>query len=131
MPVKKSAEKALRQSKKRAYLNKRAKEQVKDLAKKTRKAIIASSEESKELIKKTLKATDKLVSRGVIKKNTASRKKSRLMKKFNEKFGNKQKDKKIVETDSKPISAETSSSAKVSENKSADNPSSAEATAGK
>ncbi|MEA3272900.1 MAG: 30S ribosomal protein S20 [Patescibacteria group bacterium] len=88
MPVKQSAAKALRQSKKRGYLNKRAKDNLKDLAKKTRKAIESGSNETQELVKKTLKATDKLVGRGILKKNTAARKKSRLMKKFNEKLAN-------------------------------------------
>ncbi|NQU83342.1 MAG: 30S ribosomal protein S20, partial [Parcubacteria group bacterium] len=61
MPVKKSAAKALRQSDKRAYLNKRAKANVKELVKKSRKAIESGSGEAAELVKKTLKATDKLV----------------------------------------------------------------------
>lgn len=85
MPVKKSAAKALKQSKVKAYRNKKAKENLKELLKKTRKAIEDSSNEAQELIKKTLKAADKLVGRGILKKNTVARKKSRLMKRFNQK----------------------------------------------
>lgn len=89
MPVKKSAVKALKQSKKSGYLNKRAKDNLKELVKKTRKAIEGGSNEAQEMVKKTLKATDKLVGRGILKKNTAARKKSRLMKMLNAKLGKK------------------------------------------
>jgi len=91
MPIKHAAIKALRKSKKNAVTNKRAKESLKDLYKKTLKAIEAGDEKAKELVKQTLKATDKMFGRKIMKKNTVARKKSRLMAKFNKKFIAKQK----------------------------------------
>ncbi|MBU4454999.1 30S ribosomal protein S20, partial [Patescibacteria group bacterium] len=39
---------------------------------------------AKELVMKTMKALDKAAQKGIIKKNTRDRKKSRLQKKFNQ-----------------------------------------------
>jgi len=79
MPVKKSAMKALRQSKKRALANKTVKTDIKTLLKKSRKAIDAKAEKAEDLVKTTIKKFDKATQKGIIKKNTAARKKSRLM----------------------------------------------------
>ncbi len=83
MPVKKSAMKALRQDKKRALYNKAIKVDIKTLLKKSRKAVDSNAEKAEELVKTTIKKFDKAAQKGVIKKNTAARKKSRLMKKLN------------------------------------------------
>jgi len=84
MPVKKSAIKALKQSKKRQLRNKNVKKNLKDLIKKTQKAIVDSKkEEVQKLVHATQKALDKAAQKKIIKKNTAARKKSRMMKKFN------------------------------------------------
>lgn len=84
MPIKKSAFKALRQAKKRALKNKKVKEVIKNLIKKSQQTLKKTQlEEAKELIQKTIKNLDKAAQKGIIKKNTASRKKSRLMKKLN------------------------------------------------
>lgn len=84
MPIKKSAFKTLRQSKKRALKNAKIKSDLRALLRRSRQAIQAKKiEEAQDLVKKTLKALDKAAQKGVIKKNTAARKKSRLMKKFN------------------------------------------------
>ncbi|PKL72252.1 30S ribosomal protein S20 [Candidatus Kuenenbacteria bacterium HGW-Kuenenbacteria-1] len=84
MPIKKSALKALRQSKKRQLRNQKCKKNLKDLIKKTQKVVFASKkEEAQKLVIETQKAFDKAVQKKVIKKNTAARKKSRIMKKFN------------------------------------------------
>ena len=80
MPIKKSAKKALRQSKKRAKANLKRKNAAKNAIKKIEKLIVAKKiEEAKKLIPLAYKAIDKAAKTGVIKKNTASRKKSRLM----------------------------------------------------
>lgn len=84
MPQKKSAKKALRQSKKRAERNKRVKLNIKYLIKQTEKAI-KNNDKTKALewYKKVQKAIDKATKSNIYKKNTAARKKSRLMKKIN------------------------------------------------
>ncbi|MEK9130450.1 MAG: 30S ribosomal protein S20 [Patescibacteria group bacterium] len=84
MPIKKSAIKALRQSKKRQIRNKEVKKNLKETMKKTQKAITASKkEDAQKLIRESQKALDKAAQKKIIKKNTAARKKSRMMKKFN------------------------------------------------
>jgi small subunit ribosomal protein S20 len=83
MPNIKSAKKELRKSAKKAEYNKKIEDKLKNLAKKTKKAIIAKDEKAKELLDSTLKAYDKAAQKGVIKANTRDRKKSRLHSKFN------------------------------------------------
>lgn len=84
MPIKQAAMKALRQAKKRTLRNQKVKEGISFLRRSARKA-----EESKdvkkmqELVKSTIKALDKAVQNKVLKMNTGSRIKSRLMKKLN------------------------------------------------
>lgn len=83
MPIKASAKKALRQSKRRRIRNLKRKGAAKDIVKKIKKLIIAKKiDEARKLIPLAYKAIDKSAKTGVIKKNTASRKKSRLMKLF-------------------------------------------------
>lgn len=79
MPIIKSAKKALRQSIKRKAVNDRRTKAMKDAIKKVEKSV----KEKKADVVKTLlpvafAAIDKAAKRGVIKKNTAARKKSRL-----------------------------------------------------
>ena len=83
MPNKKSAMKELRKGKKLSAYNKAIKENVKDLIKKSRKAIDAKDAKAEELVAETHKALDKAAQRGVIKENTKDRKKSRLHFKMN------------------------------------------------
>ncbi|MFH0951318.1 MAG: 30S ribosomal protein S20 [bacterium] len=83
MPNKKSAKKELRKGLKRQVYNANIKHQLKDLAKKADKAIITNSAEAKTILAATIKALDKAAQKGVIKKNTGSRKKSRLQLRFN------------------------------------------------
>ena len=84
MPNIKSAKKALRQSVKRQAYNKEIKDNVKNLIKKSRKAIEAKDEKAKEIVAQAIKALDKATQKGVIKKNTGTRKKSRLHRRLNE-----------------------------------------------
>jgi small subunit ribosomal protein S20 len=83
MPNKPSAEKELRKAVKRNAANKKVSNKMKDLVKTSLKQVKAKDKTVKEAYTKTIKAIDKAAKKGVIKKNTASRKKSRLMKKIN------------------------------------------------
>ena len=80
MPNTKSAAKRLRQSIKATTKNVNVRRQVKYLVKETRRAMTASKEEALKLYHSAQKAIDKAAQRGIISKNTAARKKSRLMK---------------------------------------------------
>ena len=84
MPITSSAKKALRQSKKRQAHNLIYRVKIKDL---TKKALLffrqKKSKELAELIPALYKTLDKSSKVGIIKKNTAARKKSRIAKKLN------------------------------------------------
>lgn len=81
MPITKSAKKALRQNTKRRTRNLIYKKRTKDLIKKIRVLVSGKkNEEAKKLLSQLYKTLDKSAKTGVIKKNTASRKKSRLTK---------------------------------------------------
>lgn len=83
MPITSSAKKALRASKRKQVFNLRRKEAMKDTIKQYKKLITAKKpDEAKKMLPALQKAIDKAVKRGVIKKNNAARKKSRLMKKL-------------------------------------------------
>jgi len=80
MPIKKSAKKDLRKSKKRAERNKKVKLNIKYLIKQCSKAIeVKDKIKALDWYKKAQKAIDKAVKTNILKKNTAARKKSRLM----------------------------------------------------
>lgn len=83
MPNKKSAEKELRKTVKRNAANKKVATKLKSLIKANIKQIKAKDVKVKEDFSATVQAIDKATKKGIIKKNTASRKKSRLMKKIN------------------------------------------------
>ncbi len=79
MPVIKSAKKALRSSERKRIFNLRKKRAMKEAVKTVTKLV--SNKKSKEATEKlagAYKAIDKAVKRGIIKKNTAARKKSTL-----------------------------------------------------
>ena len=83
MPNKKSAEKELRKNIKRNIQNNKVKDVMKKAVKTSIKAVTNGEKIAKEDLSKTIKAIDKAAKKGVIKKNTAARKKSRLQKKIN------------------------------------------------
>lgn len=89
MPNIKSAKKELRKSKTRGSYNKKIEDKIKLLTKKSRKAIEAKDEKAKELVAQTLKAIDKAAQKGVLKKNTRDRKKSRLQASLNKTLAKK------------------------------------------
>ena len=79
MPTSKSAKKSLKQTNTRALRNLRRKRAIKELIKKTLKALeVGEMDKVKDLNKQVQKAVDKAAKTGVLKKNTANRKKSRL-----------------------------------------------------
>lgn len=80
MPIKQAGKKALRQSRKHAVINKRFKDAYKEAVKSAKKALAAGENDVVEKIRLAQKKLDKAAKRGVIKKNTAGRKLSRLMR---------------------------------------------------
>jgi len=79
MPITANAKKAYRQSERRKVFNIRRKGAMKDVTKKIDKAVAAGdTKTAEELLPTAYKAIDKAAKRGVIKDNTAARKKSRL-----------------------------------------------------
>lgn len=79
MPITASAKKALRQTKRRRVANVRALTKVKTIAKEVRFLIQGKKfTEAKALLPRLYKAIDKAAKENVLKKNTASRKKSRI-----------------------------------------------------
>lgn len=83
MPITSSAKKALRASNRKKIFNSKRKSELQSVTKEYKKLILnKKEEEAKKLLPKLQKAIDKAAKRGLIKKNTASRKKSRLMKKL-------------------------------------------------
>lgn len=79
MPNKRSAMKELRKSQKRGVQNLRVKRTIKQLAKDILKAVEENKlDEAKKILPSFQKAVDKASKIGVIKKNTAARKKSRI-----------------------------------------------------
>ncbi len=84
MPITKSAKKALRQNVRRKQRNIERKTKLKNIAKEVRGLIAEKKfEEAKKLLPQLYKTLDKTAKVGTIKKNTASRKKSRIAKSLN------------------------------------------------
>jgi small subunit ribosomal protein S20 len=81
MPIKKAAKKALRQSEKRRVRNRVQKQKMRILLKKIRFLISENKiDEAKKALPKVYKILDKAAKVSLIKKNTASRIKSRITK---------------------------------------------------
>lgn len=81
MPIKESAKKALRQSIKRQARNLVYKNKVKSLIKEARTLVSdGKTKEAKNLLPQIYKSLDKAAKVGIIKKNAAARKKSRITK---------------------------------------------------
>jgi len=79
MPITKSAKKAVRQSERRRIRNLGQKRKLKNLLKEI-KTLTSQKKigEAKKLLPQVYKFLDKAAKKGLIKKNTASRKKSRI-----------------------------------------------------
>lgn len=84
MPIKQNAKKAFRQSVKRTARNKAVKDEIKSLRVKFRKLVTTKEvAKAEELVRQLGKKLDKSVTKGVMKKNTVARLKSRAMAKLN------------------------------------------------
>jgi small subunit ribosomal protein S20 len=75
-----------RQEARRRNYNRMKKNRIKTSVKGVKKSILSKDGKSDELLKKVNKEIDRSAAKGVIHKNTAARKKSRLAK-FKNKFG--------------------------------------------
>jgi small subunit ribosomal protein S20 len=84
MSIKHAAAKAIRKSAKNRVFNLKVKGEFKELIKQARKHITAKKlDDAKKTVVSAVKSLDKAARKGVIKKNTAARLKSRLMKSLN------------------------------------------------
>ncbi len=84
MPIKRSAEKALRQTKRRTAKNQSVKIGVKKTIKELEKKLAAKDKKAvRELMPKVAQVLDKAAKVKVLNKNTAARQKSRLQKAVN------------------------------------------------
>ena len=81
MPNIKSAIKRVKTAEKANIANSQAKSAMRTQVKKAEQAIAAGAENTQELVVAASKALDKAASKGLIHKNAAARKKSRLAKK--------------------------------------------------
>ncbi len=78
----KSQIKRNRQNNKRRLINRVARGEARTAVKNARAAMASGVPDSKEALKKAISALDKAAEKGVIHKNNAARRKSRLMKAF-------------------------------------------------
>lgn len=76
----KSAIKRIKTSLRNRKRNLRYKNKLRNLVEKARKALLKKKEGAEKLVKETIKFLDKIASKGIIHKNQAARKKSRLLK---------------------------------------------------
>jgi small subunit ribosomal protein S20 len=83
MPNNASAEKRMRQERKRRMHNRMVKSIVKTQITKARQAITANTEDAEEAVRAAVSELDRAAKKGVIHKNNAARRKSRLMKQLN------------------------------------------------
>jgi small subunit ribosomal protein S20 len=84
MPIKKSAAKAAKQALKKRAVNVEFKDLMKSAVKAVKKAVEAKAENIADLVVEAQKRIDKASKRNIITKESASRKKSTLMKTMNE-----------------------------------------------
>ena len=80
MPITQSAKKAIRGSLRKKAFNDRRKRVMKDIIKKIEKIAKTDKTEAVKMLSSVFQAIDKAAQKGVIKKNNAARKKSRLSK---------------------------------------------------
>lgn len=81
----KSALKRIRSSERRRLRNRIVRGQARTLVKNTRRAIEAGDlETAQQLLQRAISALDKAAEKGVIHRNNAARRKSRLMRVFNQ-----------------------------------------------
>jgi small subunit ribosomal protein S20 len=79
----KSAKKSIKVQERRRVRNQMVKTRVRGAFKRAQHAVSENDSQAKDEVTKAISAMDKAVAKGIIHKNTAARKKSRLMKKLN------------------------------------------------
>jgi small subunit ribosomal protein S20 len=80
MPITKAAKKSMRQSEKRRKVNFLWKKQIKETKKKIERLVKdGKNKEAEKLLPTYYKVVDKAAKKNIIKKNTAARKKSRMV----------------------------------------------------
>lgn len=79
----KSAKKAIKVQERRRVRNQMVKTKVRTFLKRANQAVAGDDSEKAEAIKNAISQLDKAVAKGIVHKNTAARKKSRLVKKLN------------------------------------------------
>lgn len=88
MPNIKSAEKRVEVIRKRTLRNVRIKSALRTTIRRFNEAVgVANQDETEDKLRAAIKAIDKAVTKGILHKNAAARKKSRLTKKFNGRAG--------------------------------------------
>ena len=80
MPITQSAKKAIRGSLRKKAFNDQRKKVMKEIIKKIEKTAKTNKAEAVKMLPSAFQAIDKSAQKGVIKKNNAARKKSRLSK---------------------------------------------------
>jgi small subunit ribosomal protein S20 len=78
MPITQSAKKAIRGSQRKKAHNDARMRAMKEIIKKIEKIVKTDKEQARKMLSGAFKAIDKAAQKGVIKKNNAARKKSRL-----------------------------------------------------
>ncbi len=79
----KSAQKRIRSDERKRLRNQKVRSRVKTFVKKAEQSIVGQADVSLEAIRQACSELDKAASKGVIHKNNAARRKSRLMARFN------------------------------------------------
>jgi len=80
MPITQSAKKAIRGSLRKKAFNDQRKKAMKEIIKKIEKTVKTDKAGAEKMLSSAFQAIDKSAQKGVIKKNNAARKKSRLAK---------------------------------------------------
>ena len=80
MPITQSAKKAIRGSLRKKAFNDQRKRAMKEIIKKIEKIVKNDKAEAQKMLSSAFQTIDKAAQKGVIKKNNAARKKSRLSK---------------------------------------------------
>jgi small subunit ribosomal protein S20 len=75
----KSAQKAMRQSVRRADRNKGARSTVRTFTKKATEAVLVAADDAAEIVRQAVSALDTAAHKGIVHRNAAARRKSRLM----------------------------------------------------
>jgi len=79
-----SAQKAMRQAERRALRNRAARSAVRTYVKKATEAVAGVGDDAAEVVRQAVRALDKAAQKGIIHRNAAARRKSRLMSRLHQ-----------------------------------------------